>query len=124
MRGSARMAKAGTAGRNCRIGWDHRGTTEWVEYQFDHAKKVSAIEVYWFDDTGRGQCRIPKSWRLLYRTAAEWKPVANVSNQPVARDGWNRMTFNSVDTSALRLEVELQSGFSGRYSGVAGKVIP
>ena len=54
--------------------WDHRGTTEWVEYQFDHAKKISAVEVYWFDDTGRGQCRIPKSWRLLYRTAAEWKP--------------------------------------------------
>ena len=93
--------------------WDHRGTREWVEYQFDQAKKVSAAEVYWFDDTGKGQCRVPKSWRLLYRTAAEWKPVANASSQSPTKDGWNRMTFDTVDTSALRLEVELQSGFSG-----------
>ena len=93
--------------------WDHRGTKEWVEYQFNQAKKVSAVEVYWFDDTGKGQCRIPKSWRLLYRTAAEWKPVPNASSQPPAKNGWNRMSFDTVDTSGLRLEVELQSGFSG-----------
>lgn len=93
--------------------WGHRGTSEWVQFDFDAAKKVSAVEVYWFDDTGVGQCRIPKSWRLLYRTAAEWKPVASANSQPLAKDGWNRMTFGPVDTSALRLEVELQPGFSG-----------
>jgi hypothetical protein len=93
--------------------WDHRGTTEWVQYDFNRAKKVSSIEVYWYDDTGVGQCRIPASWRVLYRTAAEWKPVPNAVGQPPARDGWNRMTFSPVDTSALRLEVELQPEYSG-----------
>jgi len=93
--------------------WDHRGTKEWAQFDFDVAKRVSAVEVYWFDDTGSGQCRIPKSWRLLYRTAAEWKPVASPTSQPPAKDGWDRMTFDPVDTSALRLEVELQPGFSG-----------
>jgi hypothetical protein len=93
--------------------WDHRGTTEWVEYEFDHARKVSSVEVYWFDDSGTGQCRIPKSWRLLYRTAAEWKPVPNAVVEPPTKDEWNRMTFGNVDTSALRLEVELQPGYSG-----------
>jgi len=93
--------------------WDHRGTTEWVQYDFDQAKKVSSVEVYWFDDTGVGQCRIPKSWRLLYRTAAGWKPVPNASSQPPTKDAWNRMTFSPVGTSALRLEVELQPDFSG-----------
>ena len=93
--------------------WDHRGTKEWVQFDFDVAKKVSAVEAYWFDDTGVGQCRIPKSWRVLYRTAAEWKAVANAANQPPVKDGWNRLTFDPVDTSALRLEVELQPGFSG-----------
>ncbi|MCX7048198.1 MAG: glycoside hydrolase family 127 protein, partial [Candidatus Sumerlaeota bacterium] len=39
--------------------WDHRGTTEWVQYDFKEKTKVSAVEVYWFDDTGRGQCRAP-----------------------------------------------------------------
>jgi hypothetical protein len=84
-----------------------------VEYEFDQAKKVSAVEVYWFDDTGKGQCRIPKSWRLLYRKAAEWKPVPGATSQLTTKDDWNRMTFDAVDTSALRLEAELQPGFSG-----------
>jgi hypothetical protein len=93
--------------------WDHRGTKEWVQFDFDQAKKVSSVEVYWFDDTGAGQCRIPKAWRVLYRAAAEWKPVANAQSQTLSKDAWNRMTFDPVDTSALRLEVELQPGFSG-----------
>lgn len=93
--------------------WDHRGTKEWVQFDFDQAKKVSAVEVYWFDDTGVGQCRLPKSWRLHYRTAAEWKPVPNAVSQPPAKDDWNRLTFDAVDTSALRLEVELEPNFSG-----------
>lgn len=93
--------------------WDHRGTKEWVQFDFETAKRVSAIDVYWFDDTGVGQCRIPKSWRLLYRAAAEWKPVLNAASQSPVRDQWNRMTFDPVDTSALRLEVELQPNFSG-----------
>ena len=93
--------------------WDHRGTTEWVQYDFDRAKKVSSVEVYWFDDTGTGQCRIPKSWRVLYRTAAGWKPVAGAEGGAPSKDQWNRMQFQPVDTSALRLEVELQARFSG-----------
>ena len=93
--------------------WDHRGTSEWVQYDFDQAKAVSAVEVYWFDDTGIGQCRVPKSWRLLYRTAAEWKPVPNASSQTPVSDQWNKIQFEPVETSALRLEVELQPDFSG-----------
>jgi hypothetical protein len=93
--------------------WDHRGTKEWVQYDFDQAKTVSSVEVYWFDDTGVGQCRVPKSWRLLYRTAAEWKPVPNAVSQSPTKDQWNKMQFGPVDTSALRLEVELLPDFSG-----------
>lgn len=93
--------------------WDHRGTKEWVQYDFDQAKTVSSVEVYWFDDTGVGQCRVPKSWKLLYRTAAEWKPVPNAVSQPPTKDQWIKMQFGPVDTSAVRLEVELQPNFSG-----------
>ncbi|MBN1806546.1 MAG: glycoside hydrolase family 127 protein [Sedimentisphaerales bacterium] len=45
--------------------WNHKGTTEWVQYDFDRAKKISGASVYWFDDTGSGGCRVPESWRLL-----------------------------------------------------------
>lgn len=93
--------------------WDHRGTTEWVQYDFGEAKEISAVEVYWFDDTGRGQCRVPKSWQVLYRTAAEWKPVPQATSDGPAKDRWNRIQFETVDTPALRLEVTLQDGYSG-----------
>ena len=102
--------------------WDHKGTTEWVERQFDQPTRLSSSEVYWFDDTGRGGCRVPQSWRLLYRDGTQWKPVGNASGYGVQRDSFNRVTFAPVTTTALRLEAQLQSGFSAgvlewRWSG-------
>ncbi len=47
--------------------WPHKGSREWLEARFPEPRKVASVEVYWFDDTGRGECRVPASWRLLYR---------------------------------------------------------
>jgi hypothetical protein len=93
--------------------WDHRGTTEWVQYDFSRPKEISSIEVYWFDDTGRGQCRVPKSWRLLYREGNEWRPVSNSIGSKATRDQWNQFEFKPITTSAIRLEVQLEPTFSG-----------
>jgi len=92
--------------------WDHRGTTEWVQYDFDSAQKVSAVEVYWFDDTDRGQCRVPESWKLLYRDGDAWNPVAGVSAFGTEPNKYNRATFTPVETTALRIEVQLKPDFS------------
>ncbi len=96
--------------------WDHRGTQEWVEYQFDQVRKVSAVEVYWFDD-GRIQrhCRVPKSWKLLYREGDAWKPVTGASEFGTQPDKYNRVTFDPVETTALRIEVQLDP--EGPWSG-------
>ena len=93
--------------------WDHRGTAEWVEYRFDRPKTVSRVEVYWFDDTGTGSCRVPKSWRVLSRDGQQWKPVANSSPCGVAKDRFNIVSFKPVATSGLRVEAELQPNYSG-----------
>jgi len=93
--------------------WDHRGTKEWAQLDFVKPKEVSTVEVYWFDDTGKGECRVPKSWRLLYQDDLQWKPVPNPVSTAVTRDQWNRMRFQPLKSSALRLEVELQDNFSG-----------
>ncbi|MCL4848823.1 MAG: glycoside hydrolase family 127 protein, partial [Acidobacteria bacterium] len=92
--------------------WPRRGTTEWVEYAFDAPATVSQSEVYWFDDTGRGQTRAPASWRLLYKDGDEWKPVATSDTFGVALDRYNRVAFTPVTTSGLRLEVTLQADVS------------
>jgi uncharacterized protein len=93
--------------------WPLRGSaTEWVEMTFAKPATVSASSVYWFDDTGHGSVRVPLSWRLLYKDGTAWKPVAAAGPYGVARDGFNRVTFAPVTTSALRLEVAMQPGFS------------
>ncbi len=93
--------------------WDHRGTREWVQYDFEKPTEVARVEVYWFDDTGRGQCRLPKSWRVLYRDGNEWRPVEATSRYQIAGDRWNSIEFAPVTTNGLRIEVELREGFSG-----------
>lgn len=93
--------------------WDHRGTKEWIQYDFPKAQNVSEVSVYWFDDTGRGKCRVPQSWRLVYRDGAEWKPVAANARFGIDRDNWNTVRFESISTDGLRLEVQLQPEFSG-----------
>ena len=93
--------------------WDHRGTTEWVAYQFAKARKISAVEVYWFDDTGAGQCRVPKAWHVEWLDGRTWRPVPGAGPYGVALDRFNRTSFTPVEAAELRLVVELQPGFSG-----------
>jgi DUF1680 family protein len=92
--------------------WDHKGTTEWVQYDFPKSARVSAVEVYWFDDAPSGGCRLPASWRVLYRKGEAWEPVTVVQADAISKDRYNRLTFEPVETDALRLEVQLQPDYS------------
>ena len=92
--------------------WPRKGTTEWVQYDFGAPCEVSRVEVYWFDDTGVGECRIPASWRLLYHDGGEWRPVCTTGAYRVEKDRFNTVVFETVHTDALRIEVDLQEGFS------------
>ena len=76
-------------------------------------RKISAVEVYWFDDAPNGGCHVPASWRLLYKDGQTWKPVEGASAYGTKRDQFNRATFRPVQTRGLRMEVQLQPGFSG-----------
>ncbi|MCX6937273.1 MAG: glycoside hydrolase family 127 protein [Verrucomicrobia bacterium] len=93
--------------------WPHKGTAEWMQYDFKQPEKVSEVSIMWFDDTGRGQCRVPASWSLSYKAAdGSWKPVEGASGYPSSRDALHRVTFTPVTTSALRIEIQLQQGWS------------
>ncbi|GAA4494468.1 hypothetical protein GCM10023191_033680 [Actinoallomurus oryzae] len=93
--------------------WDHTGSLEWVQYDYDEPVTASATEVYWFDDTGQGQCRVPVSWRLLYRDGDTWRPVDAPSAYGTARDTYNRTTFTPVRARGFRIEARLGAGVSG-----------
>jgi hypothetical protein len=93
--------------------WDHRGTAEWVEYNFDKPRKVSAVEVYWFDDTGAGSCRVPQSWKVLCKQGGNWKPAEGASGYETKADTFNRAAFTPTEAIGLRIEAQLRPEFSG-----------
>ena len=95
--------------------WNHKGTTEWVQYDFEKPHKFQSAEVYWFDDTknGGGGCNIPASWKLFYKTGGKWKKVSNVNGYGLEKDKYNKVTFDKIKTKSLRIEVQLKPDFSG-----------
>lgn len=93
--------------------WPNKGSREWVEFTFDKPQKLSTIEVYWLDDTGEGECRVPQSWRLLYRDGEGWKPVVDGNGFSTEKDTYNRTSFTEVTTGAVRMEIQMQPRWSG-----------
>ncbi len=93
--------------------WPHKGTTEWLLFEWDEPHELSGVQVYWFDDTGRGECHLPRAWRVLSRTAAgEFVPVKNSSDYRIEKDTLNKVTFEPVRTDALKIEIVLQDRWS------------
>ncbi|MDO4630218.1 MAG: glycoside hydrolase family 127 protein [Planctomycetia bacterium] len=94
--------------------WPQLGASLWMEYRFPEETEVSAVEIYWFDDRDYGACRVPESWRLLYRdTDGNWLPVQNPSGYGTELYKFNRTTFTPVKTSALRVEIQSQEKWAG-----------
>jgi hypothetical protein len=90
--------------------WPHKGTSEWVEYRWPKAVSLKGSEVYWFDDTGRGECRLPASWALEYLDGETWKPIA--ANYSIALDTWSRIQFPTLKTTAIRMKLQLKPGWA------------
>ncbi|HOW31794.1 MAG TPA: glycoside hydrolase family 127 protein, partial [Bacteroidales bacterium] len=92
--------------------WPKKDTTEWIQYDLGEKMKVSECSVYWFDDGPWGGCRVPDSWRILYKSGNKWIPVKTDENYAVTKDMLNTIKFKPVATTALRLEVRLQKEYS------------
>lgn len=83
-----------------------QGEPAWIEYEFKEPTVISSSEVYFVDD--RRFCRLPESWRILYKEGNQWKPVKNHDTYQVEKDRFNKVSFDPVKTKAIRLEVEPQ----------------
>jgi hypothetical protein len=92
--------------------WPHKGTEEWAQYIWKNPVQVSGARAYWFDDTGRGNCRLPASWRIEYLDGSDWKPVKTTETYQVAKDQWCAVRFAPVKTASLRLVVQLPPNFA------------
>jgi len=102
--------------------WPHKGTTEWIQFEWGERHELSSVQVYWFDDTGRGECHLPKAWRVLYRTSrGDFQPVKNSMPYETEKDTFNKVGFEPVRTDALKVEITLQDRWSAGVQEVVIK---
>jgi hypothetical protein len=89
--------------------WPQQGT-QWVQYTWGSAVTLNRISVYWFDDN-QG-IDLPASCQVQYWTGSAWQNVPNGSACGVAANQFNTVTFTTVSTTQIRLNVTSRSGFS------------
>jgi hypothetical protein len=93
--------------------WPHKGGREWVSYEFAKAERVTGVTVSWFSDERRGDCRLPKAWRLLQLDGAgTWVPVPGGPVYAVRGGEPVKLTIPTIVTRGLRLEIDQPEGFS------------
>jgi uncharacterized protein len=80
------------------------GEPAWIEYTFKQPTRISSSEAYFADD--RRFCKLPASWRVVYKDGSEWKGVPARGGYAVVKDRFNRVDFDPVTTSAVRILVE------------------
>lgn len=93
--------------------WPRKGESVWVQYDFTAPTAVRGVDVYWFDDTGVGECRVPKSCRLLAKVGGSWRDIAGSAAVGVSPDRYNRVEFAPLTADGLRLEIDSQPGWAG-----------
>lgn len=99
--------------------WDHRGTTEWLQWEERVPREIKVVSVYWFDDTAKGgRCRVPESWSVSYFERGEWRPMQAAGQLGTQTNTWNRATFQPVNAQTIRITAKLQPDFSAGLLGV------
>ncbi len=93
--------------------WPRKGTPEWLHVDLGRPETLKGCSVYWFDDTGRGQCRLPVSWTIQIPDGqGGWQDVPGT--YPVDKDKLCEARFSTpVTARTLRLHAVLQPDFSG-----------
>ncbi len=75
------------------------GSVRWVQYTFPVAEDVARTEVFWVAP--------PRSWRVLYADAGEWKEVTAKAPYGVEPNRFTVLEFAPVKTTALRVEITM-----------------
>ena len=71
---------------------------------------LNRVSAYWFDDN-QG-IDLPASCQVQYWTGSAWQNVPGASACGVAANTFNTVTFTTVSTTRIRLNVTSRSGFS------------
>lgn len=109
--------------------WPRKGSAEWVQADLPEPTRIGGISVYWFDDTGIGECRLPAKWSVRVRVDGRWVDAPAASAYGIAPDTFNSVRFSTVVADAVRLDIQLPEGFAAgmhevRILGPGGSEMP
>lgn len=101
--------------------WLKSGTEESIGYKFSKPEKISSVEVYWLAfDHYDVSYKAPESWKLLYKSGNEWKEVKNTTPYGTELNKYNKVTFDPITTTELKMVVQLQRPKSNTASDEKG----
>jgi len=92
--------------------WPKKNEVHWIIYNFEKPAKISETEIYWLKDIPNGGCDLPDNWKLYYKSGEKWVEVKGETPYPIIEDQLNKLVFEPVTTSALKLEVQLSKEYS------------
>lgn len=98
----------------------------WVQYEFPNAKTFDSATVFWFEDSGWEKgAKLPESWSLVYKAGDVWKPVKTRGDYGITYGEFDRVEFEPVETTAIRLKSRAQKGhFAGLMEFRLGETEP
>ncbi|MDP1027752.1 glycoside hydrolase family 127 protein [Sphingomonas sp. KR1UV-12] len=81
-----------------------RTDRQWVSYEWSAPVRTDSVDIYWWQD-GQG-IALPRTARLLYWNGSDFVPVRNPRGGGLAADRFNRIGFDPVTTTRLKLEMQ------------------
>ncbi|MFC0875523.1 glycoside hydrolase family 127 protein [Saccharicrinis sp. FJH2] len=79
-------------------------TPQWIEYSWDQPVKTSAVDLFLWDYYK--VIPLPESYRITYWNGSDFIHVPNAKGLGLEAGKYNKTTFDSVETTKLRIEVD------------------
>jgi DUF1680 family protein len=88
-----------------------RLTTQWVQYDWIQPVTTKEIAVFWWNY--EKSARLPQTYKLKYWDGNDFVPVKNAVGMGIENNVFNITTFDQVQTTKLRMEVDSVDRFLG-----------
>ncbi|NSW94149.1 MAG: glycoside hydrolase family 127 protein [Bacteroidales bacterium] len=86
-----------------------RPAGQWVQYEWSQPVTTNGIAVFWWNFGNT--VKLPHVYKIKYWNGSEFVPVTNPSGLGLVNGEFNRTTFDPVQTTRLRLEVDSAERF-------------
>lgn len=88
-----------------------RLTTQWVQYDWIQPVTTKEIAVFWWNY--EKSARLPQGYRIKYWDGNSFVPVKNAAGMGIENNLFNITTFEQIQTTKLRMEVDSVDRFLG-----------